>query len=176
MCTKLCLTLCDPMKLGLPGLSVHGIFQARILDWVVMPSSRGYSWPRDWTQVSCTAGRPFTAEPSGKPNIILLLLRGEKTEIVWVKVTHSCLTLCDPMENSPGRILKWVAYPFSTRSSWPRNWTGVPCIAGIFFTNWAIREACYHLYVESKEKKDTNKPIDKSWKQTHAYQGGRRWG
>ena len=105
-----------------------------------MPSSRGYSWPRDWTQVSCTAGRPFTAEPSGKPNIILLLLRGEKKEIVWVKVTHSCLTLCDPMENSPGRILKWVAYPFSTRSSWPRNWTGVPCIAGGFFTNWAIRE------------------------------------
>ena len=39
------------------------------------------------------------------------------------------------------RILEWVACPFSSRSSWPRNPTGVSCIAGIFFTNWAIRES-----------------------------------
>ena len=39
------------------------------------------------------------------------------------------------------RILEWVAYPFSRGSSWLRNWTGVSCIGGGFFTNWAIREA-----------------------------------
>ena len=39
------------------------------------------------------------------------------------------------------RILKWVAYPFSTGSFWSRNRTGVSCIAGRFFTNWAMREA-----------------------------------
>ena len=39
------------------------------------------------------------------------------------------------------RILEWVAYPFSSGSSWPRNWTRVSCIAGGFFTNWAITEA-----------------------------------
>ena len=39
------------------------------------------------------------------------------------------------------RILKWVAYLFSSGSSWPRNWTGVSCITGRFFTNWTIREA-----------------------------------
>ena len=39
------------------------------------------------------------------------------------------------------RILEWIAYPFSTGSSWPRNWTRVSYIAGRFFTNWAIREA-----------------------------------
>ena len=39
------------------------------------------------------------------------------------------------------RIMEWVAYPFSSGSSQPRNWTGVSCIAGRFFTNWAIREA-----------------------------------
>ena len=39
------------------------------------------------------------------------------------------------------RILGWVAYPFSSRSSWPRNQTGISCIAGRFFTDWAIREA-----------------------------------
>ena len=39
------------------------------------------------------------------------------------------------------RILQWVMYPFSSRSSWPRNWTKVSCISDRFFTNWAIREA-----------------------------------
>ena len=39
------------------------------------------------------------------------------------------------------RILEWVAYLFSSRSSRPRNWTGVSCVAGGFFTNWTIREA-----------------------------------
>ena len=39
------------------------------------------------------------------------------------------------------RILKWVAYPFFSESSWPRKWTRVSCIAGGFFTNWAIRGA-----------------------------------
>ena len=39
------------------------------------------------------------------------------------------------------RILEWVAYPFSRRASQPRNWTGVSCIAGGFFTKWAMREA-----------------------------------
>ena len=43
-----------------PGSSVHGILQARILEWVAMPSSRGSSRPRDWTQVSCIARGFFT--------------------------------------------------------------------------------------------------------------------
>ena len=47
------LTLCDPMNCSPPGSSVHGIFQARILEWVAMPSSRGSSQPRDRTHVSC---------------------------------------------------------------------------------------------------------------------------
>ena len=42
-------------------------------------------------------------------------------------------------KGSPG-ILEWVAYPFSSRSSQPRNWTGVSCTAGRFFTNWTLRE------------------------------------
>ena len=47
-----CSTLCNPMDYSPPGSSVHGVLQARILDWVAMPSSRGSSWPRGWTQVS----------------------------------------------------------------------------------------------------------------------------
>ena len=46
------LTLCDLMDRSLPGSSVHGILQARILEWVAMPSSKGSSHPRDRTQVS----------------------------------------------------------------------------------------------------------------------------
>ena len=51
--TPLSPTLWNPVDWGLPGSSVHGIFQARILDWVVIPFSRGSSWPRDRTRVSC---------------------------------------------------------------------------------------------------------------------------
>ena len=60
--------------------------------------------------------------------------------------SNPCLLHCRQIlyqvshKGSP-RILEWVAYPFSSRSSQPRNWTGVSCIAGGFFTNWAIREA-----------------------------------
>ena len=46
---------CNP-----PGSSVHGLLQARILEWVAIPNSRGSSWPREWTQVSCITGRFFT--------------------------------------------------------------------------------------------------------------------
>ena len=46
-------TLCDLMDRSLPGSSVHGILQARIREWVAMPSSKGYSQPSDRTQVSC---------------------------------------------------------------------------------------------------------------------------
>ena len=63
-----CPTLCDPMDCSPPGSSVHGSLQARIPEWVAMPSSRGSSPPRDQTHGSCTAGRFFTAEPMGKPS------------------------------------------------------------------------------------------------------------
>ena len=58
--TQSCATLCDPMDCSLPGSPVPGIFQARVLEWVSISFSRGSSQPRDWTQVSCIAGRRFT--------------------------------------------------------------------------------------------------------------------
>ena len=50
---KLCLTLCDLMDCSPPGSSVHGISQAKILEWVAISISRGSSWPRDRTHVFC---------------------------------------------------------------------------------------------------------------------------
>ena len=63
-----------------------------------------------------------------------------------VKVTQSCLTLCDPMDYTvhgilQARILEWVAFPFSRASSQPRDRTEVSRIAGRFLTSWATREA-----------------------------------
>ena len=53
-------TLCSPLDSSPPGSSVCGILQARILEWVAMPSSRGSSQPRELTWVSCSAGGFFT--------------------------------------------------------------------------------------------------------------------
>ena len=69
MHAELCLTLCKAMDCSLPGSSVHGILQARILEWVATPFSRGSSWPRDQTHVfcySCIASGFFTTEPPDK--------------------------------------------------------------------------------------------------------------
>ena len=61
--TQLCLTLFNPMHYSPPGSSVHGILQARILEWIAIPCSRGSSGHRDRTQVSCIVGRFFTMWP-----------------------------------------------------------------------------------------------------------------
>ena len=65
--TKLCQNLCDPVDYSLPGSFVHGIFQARILEWVAISFLRGSFQPRDRTLVSCLAGGFSTAMPPGKP-------------------------------------------------------------------------------------------------------------
>ena len=55
-----CLTLCDPMGYNPPDSSVHGILEARILEWVASPSSKRSSRPQDWTYLSCITGKFFT--------------------------------------------------------------------------------------------------------------------
>ena len=68
-----CLTLCDTMGCSPPGSSVHGILQARILEWVTVSSSRGSSRPRDWTHVSYISCirqvGSLPSEPPGKPDL-----------------------------------------------------------------------------------------------------------
>ena len=58
--TQSCPTLCDPMDCSPPGSSIHGIFQARVLEWGAIAFFRRSSQPRDWTRVSCTVDRCFT--------------------------------------------------------------------------------------------------------------------
>ena len=65
--------LCDPIDYSPPGSSVHGILQARILQWVAICFSRGSSWHRDWTQVSYIAGRLFIFWASREVVLFLFL-------------------------------------------------------------------------------------------------------
>ena len=81
------LSLCNPMDHRLPGSSVHGILQARLLEWITISFSRVPSWPRDWTWVSCIKGRFFTFWP---------------TQIYsWIKISAmlfvDCLLKADPL-------------------------------------------------------------------------------
>ena len=66
----LCLTLCNPMDCSPPGFSVHGILQARILEWVAIPFPRGSSQCKNWTQVSLIIGGFFTVWAIRKPAIL----------------------------------------------------------------------------------------------------------
>ena len=90
-------------------------------------------------------------EPGGEEDQILNLLNSRSTENKSYKLRNGRISLCDPMDRSPSgssvhgifqaRILEWVARPFSTGSSWPRDQTWVSHIAGRFFTIWATQEA-----------------------------------
>ena len=66
-----CLTLCDPMDCSSPGSSVHGILQARILEWVASPFSKRSSRPRDQTQVSCCRQIVYHLSHQGRPHSTL---------------------------------------------------------------------------------------------------------
>ena len=107
------------MNCSLPGSSIHGILQARILECVAISFSRGTSWPRNWTQVRCIAGRCFTDWatreaftmnsqgwfPLELTDLVSLLSKGFSIQcsVQFGSVTQSCPALCDPMNLSmPG--------------------------------------------------------------------------
>ena len=86
VCAQSCPTLCDPMDCSLPGSSVHGISQARTLEWVAIPFSRGPSWSRDQTQVSCTAGGFFTLWATREAPLSL--------HVPYFSCTNRCAVTC----------------------------------------------------------------------------------
>ena len=72
---KSCLTLLHPMGCSLPGLSVHGISQAKIWEWVALSFSRVYSWPRDPMYASCVAGDSLSLSHQGSPLIYVYVYK-----------------------------------------------------------------------------------------------------
>ena len=107
---------CDPH-----GLSVPGIFQARILGWVAISFSRGSSWPRDQSCVSCIARRSLYHWATREAQINqFTCIQCEDCNIQFWKWKS------DPMDYTvhrilQARILEWVAFPFSRVSSQPRS-------------------------------------------------------
>ena len=98
-----CLTPCDPLDCGPPGSSVPGISQARILEWVAMPSCRGSSQFRDQTRVSYFSciGRQVLYHWRLLRSPICVYYE----EVKCSEVAQLCPTLCDPMDCSlPGSI------------------------------------------------------------------------
>ena len=71
---QFCPTLCDLLDCSLPGSSIHGILQARILEWVAISLSRESSWPSDQSQVSRIAGRRFNLWATREAQITLLII------------------------------------------------------------------------------------------------------
>ena len=122
-----CPTLCDPMDCSLPGSFVHGIFQVRILEQIAMPSSRGSSRPRDWTQVSCVfciTGSFFTAEPLGKPVCCPQPINPRPVGTRWSLPITSPATnqknVHEPItpNPSPSFTLSLKTFPWKTLRSW----------------------------------------------------------
>ena len=93
---QLYLTLCDPMDYCPPDSSAHGIFQARILEWVTIPFSKESSQFRNQTQVPCIAGGFFIISATREAQ---MCIRSDQIG----SVAQSCPTLCHPMNRSmPG--------------------------------------------------------------------------
>ena len=83
-----CLTLCDPMDCSLPGSSVHGIFQARVLEWAAISFSKESSRPRDWTWVSRIAGRHFTIWATREAKLSNSQLQNKHTRHLGSRAEH----------------------------------------------------------------------------------------
>ena len=106
-----------------PGSSGHGISQARMLEWIAISFSRGSSWLRDQTCISCIAGEFFTTEPPGKPTTVYLKLKIKvKVKLlshVWLFVTPWTVAYQAPPSMEFSRQEYWSGLPFPSPRDLP---------------------------------------------------------
>ena len=111
MCAQSCPTLCGPMDCNPPGSSVYGIFQARILEWMAMPSSRAFSQFRDQTHVSyvsCIGRRVvYHWQHLGSP---VILSTSSKSVLMWIFVRQNFLVLVC--------LTRFLQYPHFQMAIW----------------------------------------------------------
>ena len=109
-----CPTLCDPMDLQPARLSsVHGILQARILEWVAMSSSRRCFWPRDQAHVSCITGGFFTIWATGKPydSFFYNWWHHVHTALLWQNfLRYSCILLFIYKNFKINKLISWKIF------------------------------------------------------------------
>ena len=117
-----CPTLSDTMDCNLPGSSTHGIFQARVLEWVAIAFSNKVIRYHKRQNLSCLKYREWNWQCSAQLFVT-----------PW--------TVASVRGIFQARVLEWAAIPFSRGSSRPRDQTEVSCIADRHFTIWATREA-----------------------------------
>ena len=94
---QLCPTLFDPVDCSLPGSSIHGIVQARILEWVAISFSRGSSQLGDWTRVSCIAGRHFNLWAT-RETLVLSLLQPKLMSLISAHYFHIYISFSTPLQ------------------------------------------------------------------------------
>ena len=139
------------MDCSLPGSSVHGILQARILEWVAISFSRGSSQARNRTQVCCIAGR-FLPD----------------------RATKEALRTTCYMSLFLRTVLEWVAISFSRGSSQTRDGTWLSHIVDRLFTHWATVEAQIPLnqkLIFQSKKCEWLQRVNKNYKQLNVILG-----
>ena len=136
LAAQLCPTLCDPRDWGPPGSSVHGILQARILECVAIPSSKG-NLPDPGIKPGSPALQADYLPSEGKPHALQVLSRFSHVQLfanLWTRARQA-LHVHGILQ---ARILEWVAMPFSRGSSRPRDQIRVSYVS---FTG---RRVLYH--------------------------------
>ena len=114
---QLCPTLCDPVDCSLPGSSVHGILQAKIWEWVAIPSCRGSYWPMDQTHVSyvsCT-GRQVLFYRKAIHAVVDNPLRSSMSGSTTCPLTIWCVKLSSYLRDTTG-IDRFLNYFLSIRT------------------------------------------------------------
>ena len=112
-----CPTLFDPMDCNLPGSSLHGILQARVLEWVAISFSRGSSPPRDWTLVSRIAGRCFNLWATSV-SVFHLMLISLKQGLFLLTSLPNHLSHLDWMVSMGLRAFQDLGLGAKTRTDW----------------------------------------------------------
>ena len=151
VCVHTHVQLFDPMDCSPPGSSVHGIFQARLLEQVAISCSRGSSWPRDGSNLH------FLSSCIGRQILYLFAIWEALIQTAAAaKSLQSCPTLCDPIDGSPpgspvpgmlqARTLEWVAISFSNAWKWKVKVKSLSCVHGDLNAKEIQKRGYVHTY------------------------------
>ena len=142
-----CPTLCDSMDCSPPGSSVHGILQARILEWVAIFFSRGSSWPRDWTQISHIAGRGFNLWATREAPRCLLHCIFMEYILPSPHFQFMCVLKTEVLRQNIVGCYFLSVFVF--------NWRIIACCIDFYYTMWISSKYAYiHFFLSWNEVDD----------------------
>ena len=146
-----CPTLCDPVDCDLLGFSVHGILEARILEWIAISFPRGSSQPRDQTQVSRIGGRRFNLWATRETSI--RVFSNESTlHMRWPKYWSFSFSI-SPSKEHPGLIsLEWTGWIFLQSKGLSRVFSNTTVQKHHFFGTQLSSQSNSHIHTWPLEK------------------------